>query len=147
PFGEEQRQHPLGAGDRPFHELAAVGLRELKIGVVREHFHHAAHRCWKRGGRFSRKAAIPSFWSAVSNRAANSRFSTARPSVSEVSIAASSVAFAAYSEGSDFDAMVSASLVASSSRSDAGTTRETSPMRSASSASISRPESTSSAAL
>jgi len=49
----------------------------------------------KFGARFSRKADMPSFWSAVSNSAANACFSCTRPSASDVSIAASRAAFAA----------------------------------------------------
>ncbi len=52
-------------------------------------------RLVKFGLRFSRKADMPSFWSAVSKSAANACFSCASPSASGVSIAASSAAFAA----------------------------------------------------
>src|SRR5690606_28827035 len=103
--------------------------------------------CRKSGARFSRNAAMPSFWSSPAKSPANRCVSSVRPSCSGTSCAAASAALAAYSDGSDFDAIVSAVWAASSSSASAGTTRETSPDRSASSAPICRPVSTSSAAL
>ena len=42
----------------------------------------AAQRCLKSGGRFSRNAAMPSFWSAVANSEWNTRRSKSTPSLS-----------------------------------------------------------------
>lgn len=53
----------LGAGSSL---LCALGLGDRQ--VRREHVEPSrVQRCWKAGLRLSRKAAMPSFWSAVAN--------------------------------------------------------------------------------
>src|SRR5690606_14517232 len=103
--------------------------------------------CWNAGGRFSTNAAMPSFWSAVENSEWNTRRSNSTPSFSGDSYARLTHSLAIMTEGSDIDAMTVAASMASSSSLSAGTTRETRPARSASSAFIRRAVSTRSMAL
>ena len=98
---------PTRSDRRPVHDALRQPGRSVAAADWRR---SGAHRFWKSGARFSRKAAMPSFWSAVSNSDAKTCRSKRRPSASGVSIAASSAAFAAYTDGSDFDAIVSATL-------------------------------------
>src|SRR5215467_2032917 len=97
------------------------------------------HSFVNRGGRFSMKAAMPSLRSLVANKAWKTRRSKRTPSASDVSKLRLTASFAATSDGCDIAAMVSATLIASSIRLAAGTTRATRPERSASAASIMRP--------
>ena len=77
----------------------------------------------------------------------NTRRSKRTPSASEVSNATLTASFAASTDGSDIDAIVSAVFIASSSRLASGTMRATRPARSASFTSIMRPVSMMSMAL
>src|SRR5690606_15042706 len=81
---------------------------------------------WRKlGGRFSTKAAMPSFWSSVENSEWNTRRSNSRPSLREDSKARLTHSLAIMTEGSDMEAMTVAASSASSSSLSAGTTRDT----------------------
>src|SRR6266403_1120300 len=98
-----------------------------------------AHLLVNFAGRFSMKAAMPSFWSAVANSEWKALRSKRIPSASVVSKARLTASLASMRAGSDIDAMVSAVFSASSIRLASGTIRDTRPARSASAASIMRP--------
>jgi peptidoglycan/LPS O-acetylase OafA/YrhL len=93
----------------------------------------------KTPGRFSTNAAMPSLWSCVPNSPWNSRRSNSTPWVSPVSNAALTISLFASTASGAIAAIVAAVFTASSTRSAAGTMRDTSPARSASSAPIIRP--------
>ena len=96
------------------------------------------------GARFSRKAAMPSFWSAVANSAANTWRSNRRPSRERQSpTRRSAPPWPHTPTAATSTAIASATLQRLLEQVAAGTTRETSPERSASAASIMRPVSTS----
>src|SRR5690606_27923320 len=109
-------RHVLDQDDDP-HRGSSVGSG--RVGGS------AAQRWVNLGVRFSRNAAIPSARSASANVALNACFSRRRPSSRDVSWAARSAFFAAWTTGRDFAAIVSATRAASSRISWAGTTRET----------------------
>ena len=82
---------------------------------------------------------MPSFWSCVPNRPWNRRRSKLMPCASPISNAALIISLLAMAASGAMPAISLATFIASSTRSAAGTTRATSPLRSASSAPIIRP--------
>ena len=84
-------------------------------------------------------AAIPSDWSSVAKVEWNSRRSYSRPSASVDSNARLTASLAIRDADRDICEIVVATALASVSKSSAGTTRDTRPLRSASAASMVRP--------
>ena len=82
---------------------------------------------------------MPSFWSCVPNKPWNSRRSNLTPCASGSSKAALTISLAAIAASGGIKAISAAVFIASSTKLSAGTTRATSPARSASSAPIIRP--------
>src|SRR5690606_33584523 len=70
---------------QPQGRLGWCGLIVQLFRRVNESFRDSSQRFWKRGGRFSTKAAMPSFWSSSANMEWKSRRSKRRPSDSVVS--------------------------------------------------------------